>query len=348
LSALSRRTFLAGLAAAPVLAACGGGGEEETASSTSTSLPATTSTSSTSTTAPPLRQPLTGLVHQADPAVLQRPALVVKINNIDTNSDRGRPQSGINEADVVFEERTEGGISRFAAVFHSTDADPVLPVRSARLTDIEIVSMLNRPLFANSGGNRAVMNAVHAANLVAVGHEDVGNAYYYRVPDRRAPHNLATSTPMLYSLTPPGSLPPPPLFTYREPGTSPANGVPAFGVHVEYGGGPAQAPVDHVWDAARNGWARNQNTTPHVDIHGVQVAPQNVIVQFIGYEGNRGVLTGGGEAWVFTGGQVIAAGWSRPDVNQPTQFLDINGAPIGLEPGRTWVLLPPPGGARIL
>jgi hypothetical protein len=348
-SPLSRRTFVAGLLASPVIAACGGGEDEAASAPTSARPTTTTSSTTTSTTAPPPpTQPLTGLVHQGDPAVLQRPALVVKINNIDTNTDQGRPQSGINQADVVFEERTEGGISRFAAVFQSTDADPVLPVRSARLTDLEITSMLNRPLFANSGGNRTVMGAVHAANLVPVGHEDVGNAYYYRVPGRRAPHNLASSTPALYSLTPAGSLPPAPLFTYREPGTPPANGVPAYGVHIEYGGGPAQAPVDHVWDAARGGWARNQNTTPHVDTNGVQVAPQNLIVQFIGYEGNRGVLTGGGEAWVFTGGQVVAAGWSRPDVTQPTRFLDINGAPIGLEPGRTWVLLPPPGGARLL
>jgi Protein of unknown function (DUF3048) N-terminal domain/Protein of unknown function (DUF3048) C-terminal domain len=349
-SALSRRTFVAGLLASPVIAACGGG-EDQAASAPTSARPSTTtsSTTTTSTTAPPPpTQPLTGLVHQGDPAVLQRPALVVKINNIDTNTDQGRPQSGINQADVVFEERTEGGISRFAAVFQSTDADPVLPVRSARLTDLEITSMLNRPLFANSGGNRTVMGAVHAANLVPVGHEDVGNAYYYRVPGRRAPHNLASSTPALYSLTPAGSLPPAPLFTYREPGTPPANGVPSNGVYVEYGGGPAQAPVEYHFDPVSGGWARWQNGTPHVDTIGEQVNTPNLIVQFIQYDGTRGILTGSGEAWVFTGGQLVAGSWQRPDPNIPTAFLDSTGAPIALTPGRTWVLLPPPGGGRLL
>jgi hypothetical protein len=346
-SPLSRRTFLAGLLASPVVAACGGGNEEAattTTSPTTTTLPPTTTT----TAPPPPLQPLTGLVHAGDPAVLGRPALVVKINNIDTRSEHGRPQAGINQADVVFEERTEGGITRFAAVFHSTDSDPVLPVRSARLTDLDITSMLNRPLFANSGGNRTVMGAVHAANLVAVGHEEVGNAYYYRLPDRPRPHNLATSTPALWGLTPAGSLPPPPMFTYREPGTPPAHGVPARGVHVEYGGGPAEAPVDHVFDPALGGWARNQNTTPHLDTAGVQVAPTNLVVQFIHYDGTRGIMSGAGDAWVFTGGQVVAGSWHRDDLNQPTRFLDPTGAPIALEPGRTWVLLPPPGGARLL
>lgn len=345
MSDLSRRGFLAGMLAAPVVAACGGGDDE--AAPTATEPETTTTSSTTTTTAPPPLQPLTGLVHPGDVAALARPALVVKINNIDTR-ETARPQSGINQADVVFEERTEGGITRFAAVFHSTDADPVLPVRSARYTDIEICSMLNRPLFANSGGNNEVMGVVRSSNLVPIGHADVGNDFYYRVPDRPAPHNLASSTPVLYSLTPPDAQPPNPLFTYRAPGTPPAGGVPAAGVHVEFGGGTAQAPVDHLFDPNLGGWARLQHGTPHVDTAGVQVAPPNLIVQFIEYDGTSGILLGGGEAWVFTGGHLVGGSWSRPDPATPTAFLDAAGAPIALEPGKTWILLPPPGGGTLL
>lgn len=342
----SRRAFVAGLLATPLAAACsGGGGGSDEGSPTTTSPPEPT----TSTAPPPPVQPLTGLPHAGDPAVLARPALVVKINNIDSGSgETARPQAGLNEADVVFEERTEGGISRFAAVYHSTDADPVLPVRSCRLTDIEICSMLNRPLFGNSGGNASVMAAVRAANLVEVGNTNYGEPYYYRLPDRPRPHNLATSTPALYSLAEPGMQPPPALFTYRAEGTPPAGGVPVAGVHVEYGGGTAQSPVDHRWDPALGGWARFQNGTPHVDIAGVQVAPPNLIVQFIPYDGTRGVLTGSGDAWVFTGDQLVVGTWHRSDPAQPTQFVDGAGAPIALLPGRTWVLLPPPGGGTLL
>ena len=96
----------------------------------------------------------------------------------------------------MFEERTEGGISRFAAVFHSTDADPVFPCAPPGSPTSRSASSVPAAV-RQLGGNRIVMDTVHAANLVPVGHEDLGNAYYYRVPDRRAPHNLATSTPML-------------------------------------------------------------------------------------------------------------------------------------------------------
>jgi hypothetical protein len=337
---------MAGLLATPIVAACsggGGGGDDDAGDGSSSSAPG----DPTTTTAPPPIQPLTGLVHTGDALVLLRPALIVKINNIDA-SETARPQAGVNEADIVFEERTEGGISRFAAVYHSTDADPVLPVRSCRYTDIEICSMFNRPLFANSGGSEDVIAAITASNLVEIGNTNYGEPYYYRLPDRPRPHNLASSTPALYGLAEPGMQPPTPVFTYRAAGTAPAGGVPAAGVHVEYGGGTAQAPVDHRFDPALGGWARFQNGTPHVDVGGVQIAPPNLIVQFIEYDGTQGLLTGSGEAWVFTGDQLVVGTWHRPDPNLPTQFVDAAGAPIALLPGRTWVLLPPPGGGTLL
>src|SRR5207253_6764610 len=77
--------------------------------------------------------PLTGL--PMDIVRSKRPVLVVKIDN----APKARPQIGLNQADVVFEEGVEGGITRFAALFHSEESKPVGPVRSARSTDIKIV-----------------------------------------------------------------------------------------------------------------------------------------------------------------------------------------------------------------
>ncbi|MGH9004055.1 MAG: DUF3048 domain-containing protein, partial [Acidimicrobiia bacterium] len=91
--------------------------------------------------------PLTGL--PMDPGRAGRPVLVVKIDN----APKARPQVGLNQADVIFEEGVEGGITRFAVLFHSKDTDLVGPVRSARSTDIALVTPLNHPLFAYSGAN---------------------------------------------------------------------------------------------------------------------------------------------------------------------------------------------------
>ena len=100
---LSRRSFLAGLAATPIIAACGGD-DEEAATTTTRRRPTTTTTTeaTTTTTAPPPPvAPLLGQVWTGDPAVLARPAVVVKIDN----APQARPQFGLNQADLVFEER---------------------------------------------------------------------------------------------------------------------------------------------------------------------------------------------------------------------------------------------------
>jgi hypothetical protein len=330
---------VAGLVATPLLGACFGSDED---------VDPTTSTTAPATGPAPPSAPLTGLAFTGDPAALARPALVVKIDNLDVPGETGRPQAGLNQADVVFEERTEGGITRFASVFHSTDADPIVPVRSGRLTDVEICSMLNRPLFANSGAADDVLAAIRSANLVDVSQTSVGNDFYYRSGDRPAPHNLATSTPVLYQLTPPDAQPPPALFTYRAAGSSPSGGRPIAGVRVEFGGGTGQAPVEHRCDPGLGGWARSQNGTPHVDAAGAQIAPPNVIVQFVAYDDTTAVLVAEGDALVCTEGQLIECRWSHLDPALPTTFVDSAGAPIGLTPGPTWVLFSPPGGAKPL
>jgi len=98
---------------------------------------------------------LTG-VKNPDPVLAARPALVVKIDN----ATGARPQSGFNEADLVFEEIVNDSLTRFAMVFQSGDTDPVGPIRSGRLQDVDLFTALDHPLFAWSGGNATVTNGI--------------------------------------------------------------------------------------------------------------------------------------------------------------------------------------------
>ncbi|HEX4868923.1 MAG TPA: DUF3048 domain-containing protein [Acidimicrobiales bacterium] len=320
--------------------------------------PATTTTSTTATTAPPTTvapppvSPLTGL--PTDPASAARPALVVKIDNVEP---KARPQVGINEADVVYEERVEGSVTRLLAIFQSGESAPVGPIRSARSSDIAIFSPLNRPYFAWSGANGTFAAYIRESNVMDVGY-DVASGQYFRDGGRRAPDNLmAYSTADLRAIPSEGSGPPPALFAYRAEGEQPAHLEPVGGVRVTYGTSAGSAPVEYVWNGT--GWARTQKGTPHVDTAGVQVAPANVIVQFTEYVpsgvadqfGNdipEAQTVGEGEAWVLTNGGLIAARWSKPSIEAVTTYTDVDGNPIKLTPGRTWVALPSPGGGERL
>lgn len=272
-------------------------------------------TTTTTTTAPLPVWPLTGLpdAKASGPA---HPAIVVKMDN----SPDARPQTGINEADVVYELLVEG-ITRYALVFHSNLADPVGPVRSARSSDIDLVADLSKPLFAWSGANGGVMGEVAAAarkGILTDASYDAATPAYYRSDDRQAPHNLYVHLPQLLELkAPDGQGNPAPIFNFRKvvaaaPTTTTSSsssttskksetttttvapttttttvpGVAAPGFTLDFGG----VAVDYVWNPTTKGWSRLQvdqthprPKSPTLDTAGVQVSPANVIVQFIDY-----------------------------------------------------------------
>jgi len=336
---------------AGVVAATAGGGSDPAP---------TTTTSTTTTTAPPTTPPpppppptypLTGLP-VTDAAVAARAALAVKIDNVEPAS---RPQIGINQADVVYEERVEGAVTRFLAVFHSNDAMPVGPVRSARTSDIGLFKPLGTPLFAWSGANGFFAARIRDAGIVDVGY-DAASGFYHRAGGRRAPHNLMLNSTIDVFNAGYGGTVPPQLFTYRAPGEPASGGTPTSGVNIVFAVGAGSAPVDYLWNGS--GWGRSQSGTPHVDADGVQIAPENLIVSFTPYADSdvtdsfgvpirEAQTVGEGDAWVFTGGQVITAHWVKPALEAPTQYLDGAGQPIRLTPGRTWVALAEPGTATL-
>jgi len=115
------------LAAVVVLSACGGSSGSSTASTDS--VPTTDAVADASV------WPLLGTPVE-DSAAASRPAMVVKIDN----HPSARPQAGINQADIIFEENVEK-LTRYAAVFHSEGSDPVGPIRSGRFQDINLLGI---------------------------------------------------------------------------------------------------------------------------------------------------------------------------------------------------------------
>jgi len=314
---------VAAVAAGAVLAFSGGGDQKVV-------RPTTTSSSTTTTTTAPPVAPLTGL---PDPTgvSLKRAALSVKIEN----TPEARPQSGLAQADVVYEEVVEGGITRFWAVFNSAAPDTVGPIRSVRLMDPDIVSAIGG-VVAFSGGTPDNVALVRACPVVWVDESNAGDAFY-RDNNRYAPHNLYGYTDKLWARggTP---VPPRPLFGYLATGAT-FGGERIDSFHV--GLSPGYDPT-YTYDAAAHVWKRSYGDTAFNDANGTQIAPTTVIVQFVNYPaGSEGQLIGGGDAWIFSDGQLVKGRWSKPDPTTPTQYTNVFGGPVPITPGRTWVELAP-------
>jgi len=311
-----------------------------TTSSTTTSSTTTssTTTSSTTTLAPTTtvaaeveRQPLTGVpIDGTLITYTPRPALIVKIDNVGP----ARPQTGLNQADIVFEEIVEGRATRFAAAFNSTDASPVGPIRSGRTQDVNLLSSFNDPIFAYSGGNAGVNAALAATGWTLL---TEGNGMF-RSGDRPAPYNLYGNTDDFYAMGG-DSGEATPQFEYIAPGTE-VDGSPVSSIDVLVGA----VNVRWDWDGERGLFLRSQDGNAHQNTDG-QVTTNTVVVLLTGYGGSaassgspEAQTLGSGDVVVYSNGRKIEGRWTRDDPSQPFT-LEANGEPIELAPGRTWVEL---------
>ncbi len=340
------------LVAGVIALTAGGGGDDATSKST-TVAPSTTVTAAVTTTQPATGPvaPLTGL-RLANGANASRPALAVKIDNLDAGGETAVPQSGLPKADIVIEEIVEANITRLVGVFQSQSPGRVGPVRSARTTDIHLLPQFGRVLLAWSGGNNGVVAAVHASpSIIDRGANVLGGAYA-RDQSRRAPHNLYVAPDQVWGSAPAGTPPPTPLFAYRAAGQpSPPTARAALGVDLTWGGGSASSPVSWRWSARLRLYVRSQRGRPHVDANGTRLASQNVVVLVTPYgqspadlRSPEALTVGAGEAFVYSNGRVVHGRWNRPAENRPAALTDDTGAPILLSPGQTWIELPRAGG----
>jgi len=289
----------------------------------------------------PPRCPLTGQIAPGG-AVPNRPALAVKVENL----PESRPQTGLNDADIVFEEPVEAGITRFIAVYQCSSASRIEPVRSARMEDADVVRQFGHALFAHAGGVPKVTDRLHAAHLVDLNFIKYASDFL-RDPSRLAPHNLYTSTSGLWKHAPKKDGPPPVLFTYNRDKPTTARRV--AWVHLPFSD---YSDVYWRWSQKSAVWLRYHGTVPHTLSDGSQVRAKNVVVQVVkvtlsqitdvnGVNSPFAHVVGHGKAYVFRNGRMIVGRWSRSGLNETTTFTDRQGTVIPLMPGNTWVELYP-------
>jgi hypothetical protein len=334
------RALVVVLALAVVAAACSGGSHKSTP--TTKPVPKKVAAASRRAAVAPVA-PLTGLPDPKNVA-RKRPAVTVKVNN--TGAAK---QYGIDQADVIYEEVVEGGITRLAAIFNSQAPDRVGPVRSVRKTDQSIVWPIGG-IFAYSGGAAYAVASIDTAPVKQLDESRAGPLMYradgteFQSPTqyREAPYNLWAKVDQMYKVDGAKPIPPPPLFSYRKAGVK-AGGTPAVAVVVNFAAGYA---ITWNWDSKSGTWLRSKFGGPDTTADGVRLAPKNVVVMFVQYLGGAGVeqseanLSGSGQLLVFTDGKEIKGTWSRPDKSKPARLLNSTGGAIRLTPGQTWVELP--------
>jgi hypothetical protein len=292
--------------------------------------------------------PLTG-EEPRDDSALDRAAVAVKIENAAV----AYPLSGLEDADIVFEEVVEGGATRFLAIYHCSDSSKAGPVRSARAVDPAIMIPVTR-LLAFSGANAPVMKVLEEHDVVILD-ESSANGGLQRVPRDgvSSEHTLYANSRKLRRV---GEKEfddaPDDIFDF---GDREGRSRKARTITISFSGATT---VGYEWSGDE--WLRTQNGEPLVAETGDQIAVDNVLVEahevnlsdtIVDVAGNPSTEiadeTGSGRAVLFRDGRAIAGTWTRESVEEAVAFETRAGDEMVFAPGSIWIHLVPNGASEV-
>jgi hypothetical protein len=271
------------------------------------------------------------------------PVLVVKIDD----TSLSHPQVGLRDAEVVYIEQVEGGLTRLAALYASVIPPIIGPVRSARISDIELLAQYGKIGFSYSGAQRKLLPEIASANLYDVGANKYGSTFYKNDPLRNPPYAMMLNAPALV----------------REAASRGAIFESSKSMGWKFGdtsqlarkidsaeiSWPA-ARYGATWSAAENRWLLTHNGVPNLDSDGFHLGPANLVVQIVSitdsiYKDKVGGVTpfsatvGSGKCYLLRDGSYLPCLWNRATAESGTTFTDLSGGEAFFAPGQTWFAL---------
>jgi Protein of unknown function (DUF3048) N-terminal domain/Protein of unknown function (DUF3048) C-terminal domain len=281
--------------------------------------------------------PLTGVPVSAGRA--RRPAVALAI--------AGARPAGLAQADVVYEEISRP--IRYLAVFQSGRAANAGPITGTRPADGMILSVL-RAAVGYDGGTAGFIDVLHHQHVTDMSVSTHAPLYH------QGPGGLAADSARFQRA---GVSPPPELFAFRGEGLNASAQLASSGswraasLRIQI---PGQSPQRWRYDAAAKCW---QLTAGPPATCAANLVVQTVLYKQVYLSHRYGItvpsarVLGTGAAVVLSStadtsmsgpqGLAVRALWTKPGVDDLTNFTDQQGAPVEFAPGRSWIILAPPG-----
>ncbi len=256
------------------------------------------------------------------------------------NSPAARPQDGLAAAELVFEIPAEGGITRFMALYQHTIPERIGPIRSAR--DYFIRRALEFDgIYVHCGQSPQAEKMFRAGKVDHLNEMGLGK-FFWRIKDRRAPHNLYSSMEKLCSAASyKGYGKDCDFESYDFSSVSMQGGIPEEAIRITY---PNRYYVSYDYHAEDDEYTRIMNGKLHADkTTGQQIKPKNIVVQYVSMavidsEGRLKVdMVGKGKGILFQGGKQYTITWVKQSESGLTRYYQETGEPVTLMPGKTWI-----------
>ncbi|MDF2881920.1 MAG: hypothetical protein K0R54_2477 [Clostridiaceae bacterium] len=254
------------------------------------------------------------------------------------NSKDARPQSGLINADIVFETMAEGGIPRFIAIYQKEASNKIGPIRSARPYFIDLTKEYNLP-FAHCGGSEEAIMSIKSENLMSLDEMSHGN-FYWRDKARKAPHNLYTSSEYITNLLSQENFNNKPASNLQFDNNywNNSNLLSANKVNLKL-----NKYYSTLYTLNNYKYNKSMDSAPLLDKDSSQaVSTNNIIIQVtkikLQPDGQHLQidLVGEGDVYVISNGKYVKGKWYRKDTSSPTILEDTSGNAIPLHTGKSW------------
>lgn len=271
------------------------------------------------------------------------PVIAAKIDD----TWKAHPQIGLEKADIVYIEQVEAGLTRLLAIFSSEIPETIGPIRSARISDIELLSQYGRVAFAYSGAQSKLRPVIRSADLEDLGAERQSARIYPRDPNRYSPVNMILKGQVLLEKITSENLP---VATSKNMGWTfgdlQGDGRPILSARVFW---PSNS-YSINWSSADNRWLLFHGDRANLGADGTHLGPTTFLIQQVSitpssygdkFGGNTpfSESVGEGTGFVLRDGLAFAAKWSRPSEAEGTTWTRADGTPITFARGQVWVAL---------
>jgi hypothetical protein len=276
--------------------------------------------------------PYTG--EQVDEATSKNIAVMAIIEN----SKDARPQSGLVDADIVYETMAEGGIPRFIALFQKNSPAKIGPIRSARPYFVNIAREYNLA-FGHCGYSEEAKSMIEKNKLMSL-NEFFLTGFYWRDRQRKAPHNLYTSAKLLRSAVVSRGF-------SKKGNVSPKFNKTFWASNNHSNAQNINLKLNKYYSTSysyKDGkYYKSMNDTASLNKEDDKpIAVTNIVIQATSIRLQEDTvhldiaLTGEGTGYVFSNGKYTKMKWSKKDTNSPTILKDESGLDIPFSPGNTW------------
>lgn len=297
------------------------------------------------------RSPLTGLEFKNGQP--DNPVFVVKVEN----TEGGQPQYALNEADLVFEELVEGGLTRLAALYYSNLPGKIGHVRSTRATDIGIAAPVNGQIVA-SGGSGGTYKRIKKAGIKIFA-EGQGAPGFSSDPHKVRPYNRLVNLRALARKAKAAQIPRNYLpfrvasTATATPSAGTAPPAPRTATRLDVG---FSNSTHTRWALKSDKWVRvNGHAASGQDFRADTLLVLSARVGDAGYLDPAGnavpetIFEGTGKAMILHGKTVTEGTWHKEGLKGEITLKDSTGASVSLDPGHVWVeLIPKNGGSAKL